>query len=119
MSRSLKQICYIGTNTYYSNPSGLTIAQLTQPLTFLNGSSERAIQIGVQAPEGTAFRINGGSKIVIGRTNLFEWSVENTGDYINSFCFLNGEDGCRDLSASDNYIVDFYLESGSNDGTGE
>ena len=113
MSRTLKQIRYIGTNTSYNSAGITNVNSLTNSTNFLTGG-EKAIQIGVQAPENTGFKINNGTKIVIGRTNVFEWSVENTGDYIHSFQFLEGSNSPNDskpLDSTKNYIVDFYLES--------
>lgn len=107
MSVRLMQKRYLGTGGE-SNISDFN--DLTTPGNFL-GADQKAIQIGIQAPEGTTFKISTtsnssgwGDPITIGRTGIFEWSVAGTGFYIRGFQFMNTPAG-----SSKSYIVDFYL----------
>lgn len=112
MSRQLMQKRYIGKSN--SEPdttlSNLTFEELDDTVSFLgeNSTAKKAVSIGVQAPEKTIFYING-EKIIMGRTGIFEWDIENIiGQYIESFCFNNTTDAPLDSKAT--YIADFYLE---------
>ena len=105
MGRQLKQVRWVGSDTSLSNVA--SVNSLKQASTF---NISNVIQIGIQAPENTIFYVSGASTvdtnhpIKIGRTQIFEWSVEGTGTYINSFAFGGT------LDSSKTYIVDFYLE---------
>ena len=106
--RELKQIRWIGTadgsKHEMSNVNSVNDLKIDQ----LNGA--HAIQIGIQAPEGTIFYTDPdfNRPIAVGRTGVFEWTVEGTGAYITHFAF-----GGTLNNKNTTYIADFYLVSES------
>lgn len=109
MTKELKQIRWIGTSDGSTNSmSNINFNNLTND--HLYGAS--AIQIGIQAPEGTIFYTDPdfNRPIAVGRTGVFEWSVEGTGAYITHFAFGGT------LNSANTYIADFYLVSDSQEG---
>lgn len=86
MTQNFKQIVYKNDSADINNPSGLTTAALTQGTVFQDYTP--MTQLGIQAPPGTKFYINGNNNpVIVGFTGLFSIDFSSTGGIINSLSF--------------------------------
>ena len=92
-----------GANKNY--PSSITINNATTDVTYdyyTNGTvfenNFPILQLGIQAPPGTRFRINNGDYIIIGTTGIFELDLEGKTEITSldfdpiSMAFINAND---------------------------
>lgn len=95
-------------NDYYNSPAGLTIADLVSGTAF--NAYYPIVQLGIQAPPGTEFNINGSERpAIMGYTGLFELELNNGGEVIN----LNfSENSLKAINANPNFslIIDMIYE---------
>lgn len=105
-----------GANKNY--PSSITINKTTTDVTYdyyTNGTifenNFPILQLGIQAPPGTRFKINEGDDIIIGTTGIFELDLEGKTE-ITSLMF--NEVSMAFINANDNLslIVDTIYDDG-------
>lgn len=112
MAKRVRQIRYYGNADPLNYPEGLTHFGMVSGEAFnpTNAIGVIITQLGIQAPPGTKFTINGSSQpIIIGATGIYELNVEGLTS-INSISF-NG-DSLRnvELNPSSYIIVDYIYE---------
>lgn len=85
MVQQFKQIIYCNDNSAYNQPAGLRAIDLINGAAFSKYTP--LSQLGVQAPPGTAFYVNGGDiPAIVGFTGLFDIDLTAGGE-INSLKF--------------------------------
>ena len=101
MKQYIKQFIYYNNSSAKNSPSNLTDAQLTSGTIF---SDYLPIsQLGVQAPPGTKFYLNGNENpIIVGYTGLFEIDL-TSGGTITTIRF--DEDSINRIKENDGNIL--------------
>lgn len=77
-TKSYKQFIYCNETSYYNHPADLTETELIEGTAF--SIYYPIVQLGVQAPPGTQFYINGNNNpVIIGQTGLFDLDLIGNG----------------------------------------
>ena len=97
-------------NNDYNYPSNVKMED------FINGNAIREYrpinQIGIQAPPGTKFTINGAAyDTIIGYTGLFELNLANTGTTISSLIFDDASMKAINDNVNSSLIIDIVYET--------
>lgn len=110
-TKSYRQFIYSNDTSNYNYPSGLTASDLVLGNIFLECSP--IIQLGIQAPPGTKFYINGNNNfVIVGQTGLFDLNLIDNGS-ISSLRFDSGSIEQIQDNNSNILIVDIlYLAQG-------
>ena len=112
MTQQFKQIIYCNDSSSLNNPSSLRAIDL------VNGSAFTGItplcQLGIQAPPGTKFFINGSTNpAIVGFTGLFEIDLTDGGD-ISSITFDTESISYIESNDSAILIIDMAYWTGGN-----
>lgn len=85
MKQDFRQIVYCNNASLMNNPANLTDEDLISGAAFVDYTP--LSQLGVQAPPGTKFYVNGNENpVIVGFTGLFDINLNNGGS-INSLSF--------------------------------
>lgn len=116
MARKFKQLRFYNSGSNGQNePGDISGSELINAWSSGNivSSYLPIVQLGITAPPGTKFYINGGTSIVMGYTGLFELDLTGTSGTIDSLRFDIGSLNLIDNNNAAQIYVDLVYEGGA------
>lgn len=111
MAQYFKQVRFYNTEaTEYNSPSNINGTELMEQLKTGEVFPYPLLQLGIQAPPGTQFNVNGSERpVIMGYTGLFELDLQESGQII-ALTFEN--DSLEAINENPNFslIVDMIYE---------